>query len=86
MAIFADLLNKTYKKYKKPEQILSDNGSEFINKNAKKLLDKKGISFIHCKPYNPHSKGAVERVHRTVWDVLICKYLECAKTFNLINS
>ena len=65
---------------------MSDNGSEFTNKNVKSLVDKKGISFIHSKPYNPHSQGTVERVHRTVRDALICKYLENSKKFNLINS
>lgn len=65
------LLNKTFKKYGKPEQLLSDNGSEFINKKVKSLVDKEGISFIHCKPYNPHSQGTVERVHLTVRDALI---------------
>ena len=82
----ANLLNKTFNKYGKPEQLLSDNGSEFTNKNVKSLVDKKGISFIHSKPYNPHSQGTVERVHRTVRDALICKYLENSKKFNLINS
>jgi hypothetical protein len=41
------LLNKTIKKYGKPEQLLSNNGSEFINKKVKSLLNKEGISFIH---------------------------------------
>ena len=82
----ANLLSKTFKKFGKPEQILSDNGSEFINKNVTNLLKKEGISFIHGKPYNPHSQGTVERVHRTVRDALICKYLENSKKFNLIFS
>jgi transposase InsO family protein len=82
----AKLLNKTFKKYSKPEQLLRDNGSEFINKKVKTLVDKEGISFIHSKPYNPHSQGTVERVHRTVRDALICKFLENSKKFNLIYS
>ena len=58
-----------------PEQIGSDNGSEFNNKLVKKLLSDNKIKFIKGKPYNPHSQGTVERVHRTVRNGLICLYL-----------
>ena len=81
-----ELLKKTFKKFGKPEQILGDNGSEFINKKVIKLLDKENISFIHGKPYNPHSQGTAEGVHRTVRDALICKFLENSNNFNLIKS
>ena len=79
-------LEECIKKFGIPEQIGSDNGSEFINKNVKNLLESNNIKFIHGKPYNPHSQGTVELVHRTVSDGLICKYLENTKKFNLNNS
>lgn len=44
------LLNKTFKKYGKPEQLMSDNGSEFINKKVKSLVDKEGISLYKVNP------------------------------------
>jgi len=70
----------------RPKQILSDNGSEFISKNVKNLLEKNKINFIHGKPYNPHSQGTIQRVHRTVRNALICKYLGNPKNFILYNS
>ena len=50
-----------------------------MNKKVKKLLNENNIKFIHGKPYNPHSQGVVERVHRTIRTALICKYLEDKK-------
>lgn len=49
-------------------------------------MNENHIKFIHWKPYNPHSQGVVERVHRTIRTALICKYLEDKKNFNLVNS
>ena len=81
------LLNKIFKKYGKPEQLLSDDGLEFINnKKVKSLVDKEGISFIHGKPYDPHSQGSFESIHLTLRDTLKCKFLENSKKFNLIYS
>ena len=77
---------KSLKKYGKPEQIGSDNGLEFINKNVTNLLNDENIDFIQGKPYNQHSQGTVERVHLTVSNALICKYLGNKDKFNLVNS
>jgi len=68
------------------QEIGSDNGSEFVNKKVKNLLEKNNILFVHGKPYNPHSQGTVERVHRTVRTALICKYLESKNNFDLVRS
>lgn len=46
---------KSLKKYDQPEQIGSDNGTEFINKNVTNLLNDENIDFIHGKPYNPNT-------------------------------
>ena len=84
--IICDKLEDCFKTIGVPKQIGSDNGSEFVNKKVKKLLNENHIKFIHWKPYNPHSQGVVERVHRTIRTALICKYLEDKKNFNLVNS
>lgn len=52
-------LKDCIKKFGIQEQICSDNGSEFINKNAKSLLEKNNIKFIHGKSYNPNSQVTV---------------------------
>ena len=84
--IICEKLEHCFKTIGVPKQIGSDNGSEFVNKKVKNLLNKNNIKFIHGKPYNPHSQGVVERVHRTIRTALICKYLEDKKNFNLVNS
>lgn len=38
---------------------------------------------INGKPYKPRSQGIVERVHRTIRNGLIVKYIENDKNFNL---
>lgn len=43
-----------------------DNGSEFNNKNVKKLLKKEGIQIEWISPYTPEQNGRIERDNRTV--------------------
>ena len=54
----------------KPEKILSDNGKEFKAKEFEQLLKSYGIRHIYSTPYKPSSNGAVERVNRTVIQIL----------------
>ena len=82
----SEKLDICFKKFGCPEQIGTDNGSEFSNKHVKILLNKYNIKLIKGKPYNQHSQGTVERVHKTVKTMLICKYLENKQKFNLENS
>ena len=59
-----------------PEEIWNDNGSEFVKKYVKNLLNKYNTKFIRDGPYNPHSQGTVERVHRTSRNGINYKFLE----------
>ena len=38
---------------------------------------------INEKPYQPHSQGVVERVHRTIKKDLIVKFIENTRNFNI---
>ena len=76
-------LKDCLKRFGIPEQVESNNGAKFINKDVNSLMEKYYIKYIHGKPYNPHSLGIVERVHRNVRNGLICKYLENQNSFNL---
>ena len=62
----SEKLDICFKKFGCPEQIGTDNGSEFSNKHVKILLNKYNIKLINGKPFNPHSQSTVERVHKTV--------------------
>ncbi len=82
----SEKLDICFKIFGCPEQIGAVNGREFNNKHVKILLNKYNIKLINLKPYNPHSQDTVEKVHKTVKAMLICKYLENKQKFNLENS
>lgn len=57
-------------------KIITDNGSEFVNKNLSKFLEEKGILHERSVPYTPAQNGYIERDIRTI--------KEAAKT--MLNS
>ena len=80
-------LAECFKKFGNPKEIgADDNGSEFSNKYVKNLLNNNNIKLVNGKPYNPHSQGTVERVHQTIKTMLICKFLENKKYFDILSS
>ena len=44
-----------WEQHSENKQIGSDNGSEFLNKKVKTLLNKNNIMFVHGKSCNPYS-------------------------------
>lgn len=53
-----------------PDRILSDNGPEFIGSDFVDVLKDYNIKHIHSTPYSPASNGAVERVNKTITEML----------------
>ena len=53
-----------------PIRLLSDNGPEFRSAVFNGLLDQYNIKHVYTTPYKPSSNGAVERVNRTVIQLL----------------
>ncbi|KAF9760731.1 Transposon Tf2-8 polyprotein [Nosema granulosis] len=49
-----------------PEKIMSDCGSEFLNKEFSLLKTTHGITWVHSSPYHHKTTGAVERVNGTL--------------------
>ena len=49
-----------------PEQIISDNGSNFISEEMKNYFKQCGIKHRKVVPYSPQSNGLIERFHRTL--------------------
>ena len=47
-----------------PEEVVSDNGPEFISQEFKRFLSSKGIKHVRSSPYFPRSNGKIERFHR----------------------
>ena len=53
-----------------PTRLLSDNGPEFRSEVFNELLDSYNIKHTYTTPYKPSSNGAVERVNRSVIQLL----------------
>ncbi len=46
-----------------PQNLLSDNGSDFCSELAEQLYNKFKIHHIRCTPYHPEANGSLERTH-----------------------
>ena len=53
-----------------PVRILTDNGPEFISKEFTLTLERYNIVHVRSTPYKASSNGAVERVNRTIGELL----------------
>ncbi len=53
-----------------PEQLLSDQGSQFCGRVVKHLCRLLGIEKLRTSPYHPQTNGMVERMHGTLKGVL----------------
>ena len=47
-----------------PEEIVSDNGKQFVSEEFEAFLKSRGIKHIHVSPYYARSNGKLERFHR----------------------
>ena len=57
-------------RYGPPKTILSDQGTEFVNKTVSALLQKTGIERRVTSSYNPRTDGQCERMNQTVMTIL----------------
>ena len=55
-------LRKLFSAYGLPEQVVTDNGPQFIAEEFAAFLRQNGIKHLKCTPYHPSSNGAVERL------------------------
>ena len=60
-----EVLRQLFAAYGLPEQIVSDNGLQFVSSDFAEFLRMNGVWHIRCAPYHPSSNGAVERFVRT---------------------
>ena len=59
------VLNKVFAVYGLPEQVVSDNGPQFISDEFQLFMKSNGIKHIRCSPYHPSSNGLAERMVQT---------------------
>ena len=64
-------------------QIVSDNGTENVNKTVKETLPKLKIDHVLTSVYHPQSNAKVGRFHRTLHDILAKKISDNQQTWDL---
>ena len=53
-----------------PERLLSDNGTEFTDSIFEDMLNRYNIKHVYSTPYHPSGNGCVERMNRTLAQLL----------------
>jgi transposase InsO family protein len=70
-ALVLDVLRTALSSYGTPEEILTDNGSQYITWRGKsaftKELEKRGIRQVVARPRRPQTLGKIERFWGTMW-------------------
>ena len=80
----ADLIiEQIYPRFGCPLQIVSDNGTENVNKVMKETIAKLKIDHVLTSVYHHQSNAKVERFHRTLHDVLAKKVADDQQTCDL---
>jgi hypothetical protein len=67
------LIEEIFPRFGCPLQIVTDNGTENVNKVIKEVLTELNISHVTTSFYRPQGNSKVERFHRTLKDVLAKK-------------
>ena len=59
------ILRRVFAAYGLPEQLVSDNGPQFVAQEFAEFVRANGVRHIRTAPYHPSSNGAVERLVQT---------------------
>ena len=54
-------LRRIFSTYSLPQQLVSDNGPQFVSAEFTQFLKENGVKHIRCSPYHPASNGLAER-------------------------
>ena len=60
-----------------PEQVVSDNGQQFMSEEFKAFFKSNGVKHVRCSPYHPSSNGAVERFVQTFKKAMQAQTPQC---------
>ena len=58
-------LRQVFASYGLPQQVVMDNGPQFVSQEFAAFMKSNGIKHTRCAPYHPASNGAVERLVQT---------------------
>ena len=77
------ILEGIFPRFGCPLEIVSDNGTENVNRKVQETLDAMKIHYIKTSYYCPQANGRVERFHRTLHSVMMKKIQEDVQTWDL---
>ena len=80
--VIADALIQFFSRVGIPEELVSDQGSNFIGKLMTELYESLGVTKIKSSVYHPESNGLVERFHNTLKAMLKKFTGECVKSWD----
>ena len=60
------VLRDLFARYGLPDQLVSDNGTQFTSSEFQVFMKQNGIKHIRCAPYHPATNGAAERFVQTL--------------------
>lgn len=68
----AFITNQVIYRHGCPQNLLHDNGTNYVSKLVSQVKEAMGIHGILAAPYHPQTNGAVERVNGTLLKILCC--------------
>ena len=77
------VIDEIIPRHSTPLQIVSDNGSENVNKVMKHILKSNNISHVTTSFYHPQGNSKVERFHRTLHDIMSKKVNDNLETWDI---
>ena len=77
------LLEEIFPRFGCPLQLLTDNGTENVNFKVRETLDTLNIHHITTSFYSPQANGKVERLHRSLHDIMSKKVKSEVNTWDL---
>ena len=77
------LLEEIMPKYSTPDQLVTNNGSENINRLMKQTLQEMNISHVTTSYYHPQGNSKVDQFHWTLHCVLLKKVSDSLDTWDI---
>ena len=77
------IVEEIFPRYGCPLQVVTDNGTENVNKVVTEVMNMLKIDHVLTSVYHPQSNAKVERFHRTLHDILAKKVHENQDTWDL---
>ena len=81
-----DTLRAIFARNGLPEQLVSDNGSNFVSAEFETFLKQNGIKHVTSAPYHPSTNGLVERLVQTLKQSLKAGVSDRSSTFVVISE